>query len=46
MDPEHKRGIRVEVIREWIDNQVIEYLEARDAPFREMDAEQRVFYRD
>ena len=26
MDPEHKRGIGVDVIREWIDNQVIEYL--------------------
>ena len=26
MDPGHKRGIRVEVIREWIDHQVIEYL--------------------
>lgn len=26
IDPEHKRGIRVDTIREWIDNEVIEYL--------------------
>lgn len=26
LDPEHKRGIKTEVIRDWIDNNVIEYL--------------------
>lgn len=26
MDPEHKRGIQVAVIREWIENNIIEYL--------------------
>lgn len=26
MDPEHKRGIKVKLIREWIENNIIEYL--------------------
>ena len=26
MDPEHKRGIKVQVIRQWIENNVVEYL--------------------
>ena len=26
MDPEHKRGIKVETVRQWIDTNVIEYL--------------------
>ncbi len=30
MDPEHKRGIKREVIQEWIDSQTIEYLGTTD----------------
>src|SRR6185295_18543967 len=26
MDPEHKRGIKLEIIKEWIDNGTVEYL--------------------
>lgn len=30
MDPEHKRGIKTEVIRNWIDEKIIEYLGTTD----------------
>jgi glycosyltransferase involved in cell wall biosynthesis len=30
MDPEHKRGIKTDIIREWIDSKIIEYLGTTD----------------